>query len=77
MTAQIHEKLILDFEETSMAFCPPLPKGHPRILQPGPERVINSTACWSGYQGTWEIKDGCLYLVALRGRFQLRPGDLR
>ncbi|MGI0015521.1 MAG: hypothetical protein ACREBU_19060, partial [Nitrososphaera sp.] len=32
MTAQIHEKLIIDGEKTSMAFCPPLPIGHPRIV---------------------------------------------
>src|SRR6266571_8893586 len=75
MTAQIHEKLILDGEETSIAFCPPLPEGHPRIFQAGPEEVIRSTGCWRGYQGTWEIKDGWFYLVALRGRFQLRQCD--
>ncbi|MBP1688071.1 MAG: hypothetical protein H6Q33_4214 [Deltaproteobacteria bacterium] len=83
MTAQIHEKLILDGEETSMAFCPSLPEGHPRVFEPGPDEVVRdaadvvlfSTACWRGYQGTWEIKDGRFYLIALRGRFQLRPGS--
>jgi hypothetical protein len=83
MTAQIHEVLILDAEKTSMAFCPPLPHGHPRLFEPGPDEVVRepvedflySTACWRGYQGTWEIKDGRFYLVALRGRFQLRRGE--
>lgn len=79
MTAQIHERLILDGEETSMAFCPPLPDGHPRIYEPSPDDVeggiLRSTACWRGYQGTWEIKEGRFYLVGLRGRFQLRDGD--
>jgi hypothetical protein len=83
MTAQIHERLILDGEETSMAFCPPLPDAHPRIFKPGPDEVVRdegdfilgSTACWRGYQGTWEIRDGRFYLVGLRGRFQLREGD--
>lgn len=83
MTAQIHERIILDGEETSMAFCPPLPDGHPRIYKQRPNEavrdegdfILGSTACWRGYQGTWEIKDGRFYLVGLRGRFQLRDGD--
>ncbi len=33
MTAQVHEKLIFEGEETSMAFCPPLPDHHPRIIE--------------------------------------------
>jgi hypothetical protein len=65
-----------------MAFCPPLPSGHSRIYEPSPDDVVGeegdfilgSTACWRGYQGTWEIKDGRFYLVGLRGRFQLRNG---
>jgi len=83
MTAQIHERLILDGEETSMAFCPPLPANHSRIYEPGPDEAVTdeddfifgSTACWRGYQGTWEIRDGRFYLVGLRGRFQLRQGE--
>jgi hypothetical protein len=83
VTAQIHERLVLDGEQTSMAFCPPLPEGHPRIYEPRPDEavrderdfILTSTACWRGYQGTWEIKDGRFYLVGLRGRFQLRDGD--
>ena len=83
MTAQIHERLILDGEETSMAFCPPLPDGHPNISASDSDEVagdpldflLHSTACWRGYRGTWEIKDGRLYLVGLRGRFQLRGGE--
>src|SRR5438552_11429156 len=82
MTAQLHEKLILDGEEVSMAFTPPLPEDHPRIFEPEPgsvvrdpdDRILMSTACWRGYQGTWEIKDGRLYLLDLRGRRQLREG---
>jgi hypothetical protein len=79
MTAQIHERLILDGQDTSMAFCPPLPEGHPRIISIDPDRterdasdlVLFSTACWRGYQGTWEIVEGRFYLVGLRGRFRL------
>jgi hypothetical protein len=79
MTAQIHERLIFEGEETSMAFCPPLPEGHPRVREvgadePTPEGThpwIASTACWRGYQGTWEVRDGRFYLVALEGRYRL------
>ena len=80
MTAQIHERLILGGEEASMGFCPPLPEEHPGIYEPSPDEalrdendsILESTACWRGYQGTWEIKDGLFYLVGLRGRIQLR-----
>jgi len=82
MTAQVHERLILDGEETSMAFCPPLPDGHPCIYEPEPDEalsdeakfILSNTACWRGYMGTWEIKDGRFYLRDLRGRFQMRDG---
>jgi hypothetical protein len=82
MTAQIHERLIFDGEETSMAFCPPLPENHPRVVTIDFDKVergdgsvmLFSTACWRHYQGTWEIRDRRFYLKALRGRFQLR-GD--
>jgi hypothetical protein len=82
MTAQVHEGLIFDGEEMSMAFCPPLPEKHPRIIPVDPDDpkraesdfILFSTACWRRYQGTWEIKDGRFYLVALRGRFRLAPG---
>jgi len=33
MTAQFHENLILNGERTSMAFCPPLPSHHPRVVE--------------------------------------------
>jgi hypothetical protein len=80
MTAQIHERLILDGVETSMAFCPPLPESHSRVVEIDPKEakdgdldlLLFSTACWRGYQGTWEIKDGLFYLVDLHGRFQLQ-----
>lgn len=83
MTAQVHERLILDGQESSMAFCPPLPKEHPRIFKTSPDEVASdagsyifgSTACWRGYQGTWEIKDGQFYLVGLRGRYRMSEGD--
>lgn len=83
MTAQIHEALILDGEETSMACCPQIPESHPRIIamdfdkvDDDPENfILFSTACRRGYQGTWEIKEGRFYLAALRGCLHLTPGE--
>jgi hypothetical protein len=79
MTAQVPEELILDGEKVTMVSCPPLPVGHPRIIMVAPDEiagddvspVVFSTACWRGYIGTWEIKDGKFYLVSLRGRYKL------
>ena len=83
MTAQVHEKLILEGEETSMAFCPPIPPDHPQINMYSTEEVterikdgkthsfVFSTACWRGYIGTWELKDGKFYLVSIEGRYEV------
>jgi hypothetical protein len=79
MTAQIHELLLLDGEWTSMAFVPPLPEGHPRIgvaseerRRAAPSLITSSTACWRQYRGSWEIKDGRFYLIAVEGRYELK-----
>ena len=81
MTAQIHEKLIVDGEPTTMDFCPPLPFGHPRLQEvdvknykPADQResmIIFSTACWRGYQGTWEIREEKFTLTGVQGKFRL------
>jgi hypothetical protein len=76
MTAQIPEELILEGERTTMACCPELPEGHPRLVARDPgaatDPVLTSTACWPGYQATWEIRAGRFYLVAVRGRYALQ-----
>jgi hypothetical protein len=83
MTAQIHERLKYEGEELSMAYCPPIPLGHPRIAEIDVEKraydsqdsmILFSTACWRRYQGSWEVKDGRFYLTGLRGLYQL-AGD--
>jgi hypothetical protein len=79
MTAQCHENLILNGEETSMAFCPPLPENHPRIVELSNEEankkeidpIIFSTACWRQYIGTWMVEDEKFYLVSLLGRYKI------
>ena len=75
MTAQGHEGLILDGEKTSMAFCPPLPEKHSRIIKAGRPRIQAMSACWRGYVGTWEVKEGRFYLVGLQGGYQLAGSE--
>jgi|GEM_PF-342429 len=72
MTAQAHEILILEGNKTSMACYPPLPENDPRITR-SPEYSICS-ACWRGYIGTWEIKQGRLFLIGLSGNYRLSEG---
>ena len=71
MTAHVHEGLILDDVETSMTTVPPLP--HPRILrsQPVANGILTSTACRRRYVGSWEIKNGRLWLLGLTGACRL------
>lgn len=64
MTAQVHERLIFEGTETSMAFCPPIPNDHPHIISLSADEVragmavgsisrfIHSTGCWRQYIGT-------------------------
>jgi hypothetical protein len=70
MTAQISELLILEGEKTSMAFCPPLPYDHQRIVETDSHK-FGFSACWREYVGTWEIKDSRFYLIHLEGRYNL------
>lgn len=72
------ERLIWDGKLEWMACVPSLPEGHPRIVNATREELENmsifitgSTGCWRRYQGTWEIKDGRLYLRGLYGRIKL------
>ncbi len=81
MTAQRGEIILVNGRTTSMSFCPPLPKNHPRITRSRPEEcderdeiMIGGTNCWRGYVGTWEIREGKFYLVRLQGALRLR-GD--
>jgi hypothetical protein len=81
MTAQVHERLILDGEDTTMNCDPPLPPHHPRII-PRPDAhmreadmIMNSTACWRRYVGSWELRDGRLYLLAIEGRYEMTGSE--
>jgi hypothetical protein len=76
MTAQVHECLIMNDEEISMAFCPQLPENDPRIIEVTDDEIdcdsiIFSTACCRHYIGTWEIKNDKFYLINIEGKFKL------
>lgn len=66
MTAQVSETLIYSGKELMM-FTTPL---DPYLRATGLNFVSPHTACWRGYEGTWEIKGAepneGLYLVALQ-----------
>jgi hypothetical protein len=63
MTAQVAEVLRYQGRDL-MLHSEPL-DGYLRSLKARPPMPHESTACWRGYVGTWEIRDGHLYLLAL------------
>jgi hypothetical protein len=77
MTAQIHELLTEKGKSLTLACCPPLPDGHPRLRSRAPEigSPLYSTACIRGYRGHWLLQGGRLYLVGLEGIWELLPGE--
>ena len=82
MTHQLHEKMIYEGKEVSMFSFPGFPEDHPRIIEltdkqiwaKGEARQVSS-ACWRGYVGTWEIKDGRLYLLKLDRDYELEGNE--
>jgi hypothetical protein len=77
MTAQFHENLILDGEDTSMAYCPPLPPegdGRVRLQEGASEDDWECTACWRGYVATWEICDDKIYLNKFSRKYVIEEG---
>lgn len=65
MTAQIAEKL--RYQGEVVAMCTNPLSDYFAMGGFNPRFVSNSTALWRGYVGRWEIADGRLYLVELRG----------
>ena len=78
MTHQVHENIIYEGRDLSMTTCPKVPLDHAMVLEltdkelftNGQPRVVSS-ACWRGYLGSWEIKDGRLYLINLERDLKL------
>ena len=70
MTTQVKEIIIFDSKEYSLIYPLLLPDSV--MQEKKTEFYRESTACWRGYVGTWEIKDDKLYLVKLSSsRYEL------
>lgn len=71
-TAQMPEKILYE-GESGFLFTNPLEtyfnKDNPR-----PEFAAPHTACWRGYIGLWEIREGTLYLVDIKAWMRDREG---
>lgn len=82
MTHQRHENMIYEGQEVSMFSFPGFPKNHPRIIKltdkqiwaKGEPRRVSSN-CWRGYLGSWEIKEGKLYLLKLERDYELEGNE--
>ena len=72
MTAQVSEKLF--HNGTNYALCAEPLEKYLKEQRPDIDFVWDSTACWRGYQGTWQIREGKLYLTGLEGRLR-KPGE--
>ena len=69
MTAQIAERL--HFEGREVAMCvEPLHDFFELSGQQQPKFAFDNTALWRRYVGTWEIREGRLYLIALSGTLE-------
>lgn len=84
MTAQVGERLIYEGEELWMSSYPELPAEHPRVVYLGFDEMkigddvpsfVFSTACWRQYVGTWELRDGRLYLNDVKGSYRMTGGE--
>lgn len=72
MTAQQSERICIDGKEYSLCSYP-LAQYLATLPHP-PEFMPPYTSLWRGYIGTWEIKDGRLYLTAISG--ELESGEV-
>ena len=82
MTAQKHENMIYEGKDVSMFSFPGFPEDHPRIIELTDKQIWKkgearrvSSACWRGYIGSWEIKDGRLYLLKLERDYELEGNE--
>jgi hypothetical protein len=79
LTAQVSDKIIIGGHGLPLHRLPSIPNGAPWLLNtelkeiPG-DHLFGSTACRRGYIATWELRDGKLYLIDIKGRLGL-TGD--
>lgn len=87
MTAQVHEKIIINGTKATMITCPQIPSDNEFIetvsrdvlsekIQAGEiNEPVLSTACWRNYIGTWEIREGKFYLIDIIGTYRISSGQ--
>lgn len=67
MTAQTPEKILLDGEMLDLCTEP---LGHYFYFAGArPDFAAGYTSCWRCYVGTWEIRDGRLYLIGISAKY--------
>lgn len=73
----VPEILVIDGKKSQLFLYPPVPTDHPRIAEGDEIRaalMVGGRHWCRGYQGTWEIRSGRLYLKDLKGRIRLKAG---
>jgi len=68
MTAQAAESLLLDGQEVYLCETPL--NAYFALTGLAPQFQVETTACWRGYIGSWEIKDSRLYLIDIGGSYE-------
>ena len=63
MTTQVKERIIIEVERYPLINCLSLPEDESIIQKKRKGFIEKSSNCWSGYVGTWEIKNDKLYLI--------------
>lgn len=68
MTAQASESLLLDGQKVRLCETPL--NAYFALTGVTPQFQVETTACWRGYIGSWEIKDSRLYLIDIGGSYE-------
>jgi hypothetical protein len=73
MTAQIPDKILHEGRSFFLETPPALPNAS--IALPSNNQEASPTNCWRGYVGTWQLKEGMLYLTNLEGSYSLAKNE--
>ena len=68
MTAQVSEKLLLNGQ--ALRLCEVPLNAYFALTGVAPRFRAETSACWRGYVGTWEIQDSRLYLIDIGGTYE-------
>ena len=68
MTAQVSERLYLDGQRVRLCELPL--NDYFALTGVAPKFRAETSACWRGYVGVWEITDSRLYLIGIGGTYE-------